>query len=261
VTTPDRAYPTAAAQQSTTSSSGGPDGPTRDATPGGDRSANPEAIRPSSPASAPIPASVPATPQVPAGLGQSPPAAPASGGVAAPPGRAPAQRVPAPSQRVPAPQHQPAPPAQVAAGPAPGRAPGQRPAPPARGPVPRPGGPRMVRLTLGRLDPWSVMKLGFLLSVAIGISFVVLVAVLWIILQAMGVFTDIDRTIGTVLGTASGSEFDLMDYVGFGRVLSLATVIAVIDVFLLTAIATLGAFLYNISASLVGGVQMTLTDD
>jgi hypothetical protein len=130
-----------------------------------------------------------------------------------------------------------------------------------RGPAMRPGGPRMVRLTLGRLDPWSVMKLGFLLSVAIGISFVVLVAVLWIILQAMGVFTDIDRTIGTVLGTASGSEFDLMDYVGFGRVLSLAIVIAVIDVFLLTAIATLGAFLYNISASLVGGVQTTLTDD
>ncbi|MGL5857234.1 MAG: DUF3566 domain-containing protein [Angustibacter sp.] len=126
---------------------------------------------------------------------------------------------------------------------------------------PAQSGPRRVNLTLGHLDPWSVMKLGFLVSVAIGIALVIMVAVLWLILDAMGVFTDIDRTIGTVLGTSSGAEFDIMDYAGFGRVLSLATVIAVVDVFLLTALSTLGALLYNISSSLVGGVQVTLTDD
>jgi len=118
-----------------------------------------------------------------------------------------------------------------------------------------------VRLTLAKVDPWSVMKLGFLLSVAIGIAFVVLVGVLWTILDPMGVFADIDRTVGTVLGSSSGVTFDLMDYVGFGRVISLATVIAVIDVFLLTALATLASFLYNVCSQLVGGVQMTLTDD
>lgn len=126
-------------------------------------------------------------------------------------------------------------------------------------PVPR--GPRKVRLTLAKVDPWSVMKIGFLLSVAIGISLVVLVAVLWMILDTMGVFSDVDRTVGTVLGSSSGTQFNLMDYIGFGRVISLATVIAVIDVFLLTALATLSAFLYNVCSQLVGGVQMTLTDD
>lgn len=118
-----------------------------------------------------------------------------------------------------------------------------------------------MRLTLGKVDPWSVMKLGFLLSVAIGIAFVVLVAVLWMILDGMGVFADIDRTVGTVMGSTSGTKFDLMNYVGFGRVISLATVIGVIDVFLLTALTTLAGFLYNVCASLVGGVQLTLTDD
>ena len=127
-------------------------------------------------------------------------------------------------------------------------------------PAARPG-PRKVRLTLGKVDPWSVMKMGFLLSVAIGIAFVVLVAVLWAILNSMGVFSDVNRTVGTVLGSSSGTTFDLMDYIGFGRVVSLATVIGVIDVFLLTALATLAAFLYNVCAQLVGGVQMTLTDD
>jgi nitrogen fixation-related uncharacterized protein len=121
-------------------------------------------------------------------------------------------------------------------------------------------GPRKVRLTLSRVDAWSAAKMGFLISVAIGIAFVVMIAVLWMILDGMGVFSDLDRTIRTVLGE-SGSSFDLMRYVGFSRVLSLATVIGVIDVFLLTALSTLGAFLYNICSALVGGVQVTLTDD
>jgi hypothetical protein len=121
-------------------------------------------------------------------------------------------------------------------------------------------GPRRVRLTVARVDPWSAMKLSFLLSVAIGIALVVMTAVLWIILDGMGVFSDVDRTIGEVMGSDT-SSFNLMDYLGFGRVLSLATVIAVIDVFLLTALSTLGAFLYNVCSSLVGGVHLTLTDD
>ena len=91
-------------------------------------------------------------------------------------------------------------------------------------------------------------------------AFVVMIAVLWMVLDGMGVFGDLNRTVRTVLGE-SGSSFDLMRYVGFSRVLSLATVIGVIDVFLLTALSTLGAFLYNICSALVGGVQVTLTDD
>ena len=119
---------------------------------------------------------------------------------------------------------------------------------------------RRVKLTVSRVDPWSVMKMSFLVSVAIGIAGVILMAVLWLILSGMGVFADINRTVDNVVGN-SGSKFDLMDYIGFGRVVSLSIVIGVIDVILMTAIATLGAFLYNVCSSLVGGLQLTLTDD
>ena len=33
------------------------------------------------------------------------------------------------------------------------------------------------------------------------------------------------------------------------------------DVFIITAIATLSAFLYNMSAALLGGVELTLAED
>jgi Transmembrane domain of unknown function (DUF3566) len=121
--------------------------------------------------------------------------------------------------------------------------------------------PRRVKLTVSRVDPWSVMKMSFLLSVAVGIAWVVMVAVLWMILSSMGVFSDINRTVEEVLTSNNGAKFDLMDYIGLGRVVSLSIVIGVIDVILMTAISTLGAFLYNVSSSLVGGLQTTLTDD
>lgn len=138
-------------------------------------------------------------------------------------------------------------------------------APQGRGPattagMPAGGRARRVKLTVSRIDPWSAMKMSFLISVALGIAGVVMVAVLWMILSGMGVFSEVNRLIGEVIQDAE-NPFDLMDFVGFGRVLSLSIVIGVIDVILMTALSTLGAFLYNICSSLVGGLQLTLTDD
>ena len=114
---------------------------------------------------------------------------------------------------------------------------------------------------VSRVDPFSVMKVGFLVSVAMGIAMVVMTGVLWALLSAMGVFDSVNELASQIIGEGSGQEFDIMDFIGFGRMMALSIVIAVVDIFLMTAIATLGAFLYNIVASLVGGVNMTLTDD
>jgi hypothetical protein len=121
-------------------------------------------------------------------------------------------------------------------------------------------GPRRVRLAVARVDPWSVMKMSFLLSVALGIAGVILTAVLWMILSTMNVFADIEGVLQS-LQTTTSDPFSIKDYVGFGRIVSLSIVIGVIDVILMTAIATVMAFLYNICSALVGGVQLTLTDD
>ncbi len=125
---------------------------------------------------------------------------------------------------------------------------------------PRPASARRVRLTVSRVDPWSAMKISFLLSVALGIAGVVMVSVLWTILNGMGVFDQVNGVVGQIVQD-NESRFDVLDFVGFRRVVSLSIVIGVIDVILVTAIATLGAFLYNVSSALVGGLQLTLTDD
>ncbi|MEI2827623.1 MAG: DUF3566 domain-containing protein [Dermatophilaceae bacterium] len=62
--------------------------------------------------------------------------------------------------------------------------------------------------------------------------------------------------------TTRPSRSQIMDYIGFPRVtVAGSMVVGVFDVVLLTALGTLSAYLYNICAALVGGVQLTLTDD
>lgn len=130
-----------------------------------------------------------------------------------------------------------------------------------RSAVRRTGKVRKARLRLLRVEPWSVMKSAFVLSIAVGITFVVAVATLWSIIDAAGVFEIVGDLIVDLTESESSTGLEVTDYVGFSRVVGLATVIAVVDVVLLTALATLFAFLYNLSASLLGGFEITLAED
>lgn len=121
------------------------------------------------------------------------------------------------------------------------------------------GSTRTARLRLVRLDPWSVMKTSFLLSIAFGIVTVVSVSIVWGVLGAAGVWDSINASVQQIVGDSS--SFDIESYLGTSRVLGFTTVVAVVDVILITAIATLGAFLYNLSAALLGGLDVTLAED
>ena len=124
---------------------------------------------------------------------------------------------------------------------------------------PRPG--RRARLRMTRIDPWSVMKTAFLLSIALGIVTVVSVLMVWSVLDAADVWASINQTVQDVVGGQDASNFDIEDYIGTRRVVGFTMIVAAVDVVLLTAIATLGAFLYNMSASLLGGIEVTLAED
>ncbi|MFE4795517.1 DUF3566 domain-containing protein [Streptomyces sp. NPDC056708] len=120
---------------------------------------------------------------------------------------------------------------------------------------------RKARLRVAKADPWSVMKVSFLLSIALGICTVVASAVLWMVMDAMGVFTTVGGTISEATGSNENNGFDLQSFLSLPRVLIFTSVIAVIDVVLATALATLGSFIYNLSAGFVGGIELTLAED
>jgi hypothetical protein len=130
-------------------------------------------------------------------------------------------------------------------------------APPAR----RARSTQRARLRIARVDPWSVMKMAFALSIAFAIVTVIAVAIVWTVLDTAGVWDSINTSVDTLTNPDAGSEFDVQEFVGLGRVLGLSMVLAAANVVLLTALATLAAFLYNLAAALLGGLEVTLTEE
>lgn len=121
---------------------------------------------------------------------------------------------------------------------------------------------RKARLRLSRIDPWSVMKTVFLFSIAFGIMAWVAVYVLWWVLQMSGVFDVINSSIMGIISSPNNTEgFRIEDYVSANKVLGITALLGVINVIITTALGTLGAFLYNLSANILGGLELTLAED
>jgi Transmembrane domain of unknown function (DUF3566) len=121
---------------------------------------------------------------------------------------------------------------------------------------------RKARLVLARVDPWSVMKLSFLLAIGVAIVTLVAVTILWSVLDSMGVFDSVGQTVESVTRSSDNAQgINILDYIAFSKVFSLAALLVGINVILMTALGTLAAFLYNLAASLLGGLHVTLTED
>ena len=83
----------------------------------------------------------------------------------------------------------------------------------------------------------------------------------WFMLDAMHVFSTIRNLTGTVMDSKSNAYTALLEYLKLSRAISMATIIAVINIILTTALSTIGALLYNVTAAFVGGVHLTLADE
>ncbi len=105
------------------------------------------------------------------------------------------------------------------------------------------------------------MKTSFLLAIAFAVVTVVSVLMVWSVLGAAGVWESINETVRNMIGGQEAGDFDVENYVGTSRVLGFTMLVAAIDVVLITAVATLGAFLYNMAAALLGGIEVTLSED
>ena len=119
---------------------------------------------------------------------------------------------------------------------------------------------RKARLRLSRIDPWSVMKTTFLFSIAFGVMVVVAAFVLWSVLAGSGALEAANTFINTLIGDQD-TAFNIGDFLSASRVLGFATVVAAVDVVIITAVATLFAFLYNLAATVMGGLEITLAED
>jgi hypothetical protein len=174
----------------------------------------------------------------------SPAAAPAYAAPQAPPASFPAQPPSRPQLPRPGKAQRP-----------PGRPAPQRPAPAAGA-----ASTRKAQLAVSRVEPWSVMKFSFMISLVGWVILFVAVAIMYFVLQKLGVFHSIENTVGLVTASKNHAGTDAASWFSASRVLGYTMLVGAVNVILITALATVGSVLYNLVTMLAGGIEVTLKE-
>jgi hypothetical protein len=142
------------------------------------------------------------------------------------------------------------------------------PVPPAPGPGPAAARPtpataptRRAQLVLARVEPWSVMKFSFMISLVGWVILFVAVAALYYVLSKLGVFHSVQSTITDVTsGKGSAGSDANGQWFSASRILGYTMLVGAVNVVLITALATVGAVVYNLVTHLAGGIEVTLKE-
>ncbi|NLG47771.1 MAG: DUF3566 domain-containing protein [Gordonia sp.] len=120
------------------------------------------------------------------------------------------------------------------------------------------GAPLRAAVQIRRVDPWSIFKVAGVLCVAGFFIWMIAVAILYGVLGGMGIWDQINSSFGTLV-SADGSTSG-QDLISGGQVFMFSALFGVASSVLLTALATISAYIYNVCADFVGGVEITLAD-
>lgn len=113
---------------------------------------------------------------------------------------------------------------------------------------------RRYRQTVRKVDLWSVLKISVCFYLCALIVAVAAGMVLWWVATAAGVVSNVEEFIGELLGS---EDFEFLSW----RILRGATFIGLVVVCLMVVVTVLAAALYNLFSELVGGVELTVTEE
>ncbi len=120
---------------------------------------------------------------------------------------------------------------------------------------------RRAQLVLARIEPWSVMKFSFLVSLVGFVILFVAVAALYFVLSKLGVFHSIQSTISDVTSSKGSAGSDAGgQWFSAPRILGYTMIVGAVNVVLITAMATVGAVIYNLATHMAGGIEVTLKE-
>jgi len=119
---------------------------------------------------------------------------------------------------------------------------------------------RQAQLTLSRVEPWSVMKFSFLVSVVAFIVLFVAVALLYMVLSSLGVFESLQHTVSNLTSAKNQTGTNVSSWFSESRILGYTGMLGALNIVLITALSTIGAVVYNLIAQTIGGVEVTLRE-
>jgi hypothetical protein len=129
-------------------------------------------------------------------------------------------------------------------------------APPRRdGRVPG-GGSRQAKVVITRVQPWSILKFSLLFYFCIMLIFVFSLLILYWLLGLIGVLDTVTKTLQQFAFGSTKSGFKINGFWIFSRLF----VVGVIGVVGWSIVNMFIAVLYNLVADVIGGVQITMSE-
>lgn len=119
---------------------------------------------------------------------------------------------------------------------------------------------RRAQLAVTRVEPWSVMKFSFMISLVGWVVLFVAVAALYYSLSKIGVFTSIEKSVTDVTSSKGSAGVKASNWFSASRVLGYTMLIGAVNVVLITALATVGSVIYNLVTHVAGGIEVTLRE-
>jgi hypothetical protein len=119
---------------------------------------------------------------------------------------------------------------------------------------------RQAMLTLARVEPWSVMKFSFVASVVAFIILFVAVAVLYMVLSALGVFDSLQNSVSSITSSQGSAGTNISHWFSASLILGYTAMLGALNIVLITAISTVGSVIYNLIAKTIGGIEVTLRE-
>ena len=126
--------------------------------------------------------------------------------------------------------------------------------------VPSKRSARQAHLTVARVEPWSVMKFSFVVSLVAFVILFVAVSVLYGALSSLGVFESLQKVVTNLTSSQSSAGVNAAKWWSASRILGYTALLGSLNIVLITAMSTIGAVVYNLTARLVGGVEVTLRE-
>jgi hypothetical protein len=119
---------------------------------------------------------------------------------------------------------------------------------------------RQAHLTIARVEPWSVMKFSFVVSLVAFVILFVAVSVLYGALSGLGVFDSLQRVVTSLTSSQGSTGVNAKAWFSASRVLGYTALLGSLNIVLITAMSTIGSVVYNLTSRLVGGVEVTLRE-
>lgn len=119
--------------------------------------------------------------------------------------------------------------------------------------------PVYARVLVETINPWTALKISFLVSFFFGFVIIALFYSTWLVVQNYGLVDQLNALIASITTGETSTSLNLYDFIDTSRVLSLGVLLAVVNVILMSLGGFALAIFYNVTSRLVGGLTVRLS--